>query len=217
MVNYLELERRKILEKALKCVPEIGWTRQALTSAVCDCGYETTLAQRAFPRGVHDLVEFYDREVDRHMCAGAREEDLEQFKIRERIEILVRNRFELVLFRREVVRRTIAYYVNPGQTIAGANALYRTVDAMWRLAGDNATDFNFYTKRMLLAGVYTSTLLYWLEDSSIDHVESWAFLNRRISNVMQIQKARTCFDGLVDRLITFPKPITSESLDQGKN
>ena len=66
--------------------------------------------------------------------------------------------------------------------------LYRTVDAIWYAAGDNATDFNFYTKRALLAGVYSSTVLYWLNDKSAGCADSWSFLDRRIDEVMQVPK-----------------------------
>lgn len=216
MANYLELERCEILERALKYVPDVGWTRHALTSAAYDGGYEISMAQRAFPRGMHDLVKFYCTEVDRYMCAGVTEEGLKRFRIRERIEILVRGRLELPLFRPEIVRKTLAYYSNPGQTGSGVNALYRTIDAMWRLAGDDSTDFNFYTKRILLAGVYTSTLLYWLDDTSTGHIESWAFLNRRISNVMKIQKTRAHIDRLASRLIPSSKPVASGNPDQSQ-
>jgi ubiquinone biosynthesis protein COQ9 len=63
------------------------------------------------------------------------------------------------------------------------------VDAIWRAAGDTATDWNFYTKRGLLAGVFSSTVLCWLDDTSEDHAETWAFLDRRIADVMRVPKA----------------------------
>jgi ubiquinone biosynthesis protein COQ9 len=56
--------------------------------------------------------------------------------------------------------------------------LYRTVDAIWYAAGDTSTDFNFYTKRATLAGVYSSTLLYWLNDRSEGSEATWSFLDR---------------------------------------
>jgi ubiquinone biosynthesis protein COQ9 len=65
---------------------------------------------------------------------------------------------------------------------------YRTVDEIWRLAGDTATDWNFYSKRILLSGVYTSTLLYWLGDKSKNSESSWSFLNNRLTEVSQFGK-----------------------------
>ncbi|WP_374298103.1 COQ9 family protein, partial [Sphingomonas sp.] len=82
--------------------------------------------------------------------------------------------------------------------------LYRTVDAIWYAAGDNATDFNFYTKRGLLAGVYSATLLYWLNDRSQDCADTWAFLDRRIEEVMQVPKLLGRLGSLTERL---PNPF----------
>ena len=84
-----------------------------------------------------------------------------------------------------------------------ARCLYRTVDAIWVAAGDTATDWNFYSKRAMLAGVYSTTLLHWLDDRSEDLSESWAFLDRRIENVMQIPKLTGRLKSLADNV---PKP-----------
>ncbi|MEQ8502258.1 MAG: COQ9 family protein, partial [Sneathiellaceae bacterium] len=91
---------------------------------------------------------------------------------------------------REAVRRALGRQAAPDQALTSVLGLYRTVDAMWYAAGDTATDWNFYTKRALLAGVYASTLLYWLQDQSEDFAATWAFLDRRVENVMAIQKLR---------------------------
>ena len=91
---------------------------------------------------------------------------------------------------REAVRRAIAFYAMPWNAAAGLSALYATVDAMWKCAGDTSTDYNFYTKRLLLSGVLTSTVRVWLEDTSADLAETESFLRHRIENVMQIEKAK---------------------------
>ena len=66
--------------------------------------------------------------------------------------------------------------------------LYATVNAIWYYAGDTSTDYNFYTKRALLAWVYSSTFLYWLQDDSEDHHKTWMFLDRRIEEVLTLPK-----------------------------
>ena len=59
---------------------------------------------------------------------------------------------------------------------------------MWRLAGDTATDYNHYTKRLTLSAVYTSTLLAWLDDDSEGFADTAAFLDRRLDDVMRFEK-----------------------------
>ena len=85
---------------------------------------------------------------------------------------------------------------------AGA-ALWRSVDLMWAMAGDRAVDSSYYTKRSLLLAVWTTTFFYWLEDHSVGLRNSWAFLERRIDNVMQIGKIRSQVEGLFKGLNRF--------------
>jgi ubiquinone biosynthesis protein COQ9 len=113
-----------------------------------------------------------------------------ELKIRERIKVAVRARIEQTVGGRESVRRGLAMLALPPNGPLGLKLLYRTVDAIWYAAGDTSTDFNFYTKRAMLAGVYSSTLLYWLNDRSGDSEATWAFLDRRIDNVMRFEKLK---------------------------
>jgi ubiquinone biosynthesis protein COQ9 len=216
MAAHLENEQRALLEAALTHVPFEGWSRRALAAATRDCGYEPSRARRAFPRGIGDLVDFFAAEADHRMLAALASYDLGAMRIRERIAKAARCRLELLAPHREAVRYAIAFCAQPGRAPAGLAALYRTVDAMWRAAGDTATDFNFYTKRILLSGVYTTTLLYWLDDRSSGSADSWAFLDRRITNVMEIQKARGRLEGLVGRLMPLSQPARSGHPGRGK-
>jgi ubiquinone biosynthesis protein COQ9 len=72
---------------------------------------------------------------------------------------------------------------------------WRLADLMWRLAGDTATDFNHYTKRLTLSAVYTSTLLAWLDDDSEGFAETAAFLDRRLGDVMRFEKWKADWRG----------------------
>jgi len=71
---------------------------------------------------------------------------------------------------------------------------------MWHGIGDTSVDFNFYSKRALLAGVVSSTVLFWLQDESDDFSATWAFLDRRIEDVMKIQKTKAQLGNLVEKL-----------------
>ena len=120
------------------------------------------------------------------MLDGLAERDLAAMKVRARIAAAVRLRLELLEPHREAVRRGLAFFALPPNAAVGLKCLYRTVDAIWYAAGDRATDYNFYTKRLLLAGVYSSTLLFWLDDASEGREATWAFLERRIAEVLKV-------------------------------
>ncbi len=195
--------KRRVLDIALDAVPFDGWSVAVLRQAAARAELSESQTTRLFPRGVRDLVALHLEEVDAGMLAALRHRDLEALKVRDRIATAVRVRLELLVPRREVVRRTLAYLALPGHGRLAAGGLARTVDRIWRAAGDQATDFNFYTKRGLLAGVYAATVLYWLDDDSEDNADTWAFLERRIGDVMRIEKAR---GRLGERLACLPSP-----------
>ncbi|NKB50386.1 MAG: COQ9 family protein [Alphaproteobacteria bacterium] len=181
-------ERRAILAKALEHVPFDGWSDRSLRQGAADAGFDDTLLRRAFPGGPADAIEFWSAETDREMVAALAEQDIGALKIRERIGAGVRWRLESLAPHREAVRRALSHLGQPQHAALGLRCLYRTVDEMWHAAGDTATDFNFYSKRGLLAGVYTSTVLFWLDDESDDHAATWLFLDRRIADAMRIPK-----------------------------
>ena len=180
----------KILDAALLHVPFDGFSIRSLNAAVKDAGIDGGLLALAFPRGGIDLARSYSRRCDKRMLEALEASDLKSLKIRERIATAIRTRLSLASSEREVVRRLVQTFALPHHLADGLEALYQTVDAMWQAAGDSATDFNFYTKRMTLAAVYSATVLTWLNDTSEDCVQSWAFLDRRIEDVMRIEAAK---------------------------
>lgn len=188
--------KRKLLAAALAHVVFDGWSRALLARTAEEAGIAAGEAARAFPGGAIDMVEFWIRETDQRMLEKLARADMTRLKIRERIHRAVLARLEPLASHREALRRALALLALPQHAPKGLASLYRTVDAIWNAAGDTSTDWNFYSKRFLLAGVYSSTLLFWLDDRSEDFRDTRAFLDRRISDVMQIQKLR----GWVDRL-----------------
>jgi len=179
-----------ILQKALPLVPFEGWSQQTLAMAAEQAGYKKTDVIRVFPGGAINAVEFFIAQADTEMLEALQTYHLENMKIRERIATAIRVRLEALAPHREAVRRALVLEAMPFYCHRALKSLYTTVDAIWVAAGDSSTDFNFYTKRLLLAGVYSSTLLYWLDDKSPRFEGTWAFLDRRIADVMTIEKAK---------------------------
>ncbi len=186
----LESLKDRMAEAALMHAAFDGWTEQTVRAAARDAGASDLDVYRAFPGGVEDLLDHHLLMADRHMVEGILSLDLDQMKIREKITRAIRLRLEAAAPHKEAVRRGFNHLELPHRGARASRALGRTVALIWRAIGDTSTDFNFYTKRTLLAGVYMSTLLYWLNDQSEEHAATWAFLDRRIANVMQIEKAK---------------------------
>ncbi|MFC7333535.1 COQ9 family protein [Rhodocista pekingensis] len=208
--DELTARRDAILLGMLPDVPFDGWTLSAMRRGAEAAGYEPEAAPASFPGGVIQVVEHFSTWADRQMMERLAEANLPALKIRDRITLAVRTRLELLAPYKEAVRRSVAVLALPQNAGAGPRLLYRTVDAMWAAAGDRSTDHNFYTKRLLLAGVQTSTVLYWLEDRSEDDAATWAFLDRRIANVMTLGQGLSKagnLGGLGKVLDAFPSPV----------
>jgi len=199
----LETLRDNLLKATLPHVPFDGWTKAALLHGAADAGISSADAMRAFPDGARDMIPWHSRLADRVMMQQLQALDLPSMRIRDRIAAAVRVRLQQNEADREAIRRAMTFMAMPQNAALSTQSLYRTVDDMWFAAGDTATDWNFYTKRLLLAGVYSSTLLYWLNDQSEDHADTWAFLDRRIENVMQVPKLTKRFSGVVEKVAGF--------------
>jgi ubiquinone biosynthesis protein COQ9 len=158
----------------------------------------------AFPGGVAELLDYYHRVADSRMLVRLSETDLQAMRVRDRIAIALRTRLEQNIAHREAIRAACAFLAMPQNLPLGARCMYRTVDVIWYAAGDRSTDYNFYTKRGLLAGVYGTTVLFWLNDKSEGQEATWEFLDRRITEVMSLPKALAGVSRLIDRL---PNPL----------
>ncbi len=184
--GQLAEQRRSLLEAMLRHVPFDGWTWTAMDAAARDLGLDPGTAQRLYPGGPQEVVHAFSSGADRQMLESLEGLDLGSMKVREKIAAGVRARLDAIAAHREAARSGLTFFALPQNAAVGLACLYRTVDAIWYAAGDKATDYNFYTKRALLAGVYSSTLLFWLNDKSEDYAATWAFLDRRISEVLKV-------------------------------
>lgn len=183
-------KKHKILQSMLPEVPFDGWTEAAYARALKTAGMSRGEADLLLPQGVRDVVELFGSMADDAMTARVRDEPgFSRLRVRDQITLAVRARLEVLSPYRESVRRMLFWYALPQHLPLGFKRLYKTVDLIWRLAGDTSTDFNFYTKRTLLAGVLKTTTLFWLDDESEDCEASWAFLDRRIAEVLKLGKS----------------------------
>jgi len=182
--------REEVLAAIHVHVPFDGWGEASWRKAAKDLGVPLGFIKMAFPGGAAEMVEAHLKALDQAMLAALKKKNLEKMKIRERIEAAVLTRLALNEKNREAVRRTLGFLALPGNAALSARCLWRTADAMWVAAGDTATDYNHYTKRIILSAVYSSTLLVWLNDTSKGMKDTKAFLARRIEDVMRFEKVK---------------------------
>lgn len=189
-------------ELRLALAPEVaasaifdGWSDAALLHAADMAGADPDVVRLAYPGGAMDMIEAWIDTIDVQMAEALPAEKLATMKIRERIRALVQFRLDAVEGLEEAVRRAMAVMAQPQYATRGLKIGWRSADKMWRLAGDTATDYNHYTKRAILAGIYSATLAVFIDDESEGKQATRAFLDRRIDGVMKFEKFKARFTG----------------------
>ncbi|HTV46676.1 MAG TPA: COQ9 family protein [Stellaceae bacterium] len=199
-----EAQREALIAAMLPDVAFDGWSRAALRTAARRHGMPASEALALFPGGAADLVAAFSHRTDRQMLDRFEAAAIDGLRVAERIAVAIGIRFEVLSPWREAVRRSLSILAMPQHTPLALRLTYRTVDAMWYAAGDTATDFSFYSKRLSLAAVYATAVLYWLDDRSEDFAETRAFVERRLAGAAGIRRIRRDLEAIIERM---PNPL----------
>ncbi len=176
----------RILLTALPDVPFDGWTEDLLSRTAQKLTLSEKDMHKHFPDGVINLVCYFSTWADDAMLAKLPQKSWDKMRIRDRITTGVQTRLDILAPYKQAVSSSLSFLAPPPRNLFLPKMVWRTADVLWRKAGDTATDYNYYTKRILLSGVITSTTLYWLNDDSDNHEKTRDFLDRRIDNVLKI-------------------------------
>ncbi len=193
--NHIAEARAALVSAALDHVMFDGWGPGTLAAAVEDSGVDPTLAKQVCPRGALDLAVAFHRRGDSAMVTAMEASKLGEMRYRDRIAQGVRLRLEAVAADREAVRRGVALFALPQHAGEGASLIWGTCGLIWKTLGDSSEDINWYSKRATLSGVYSATLLFWLGDNSEGFADTWAFLDRRIDDVMRFESFKAKMRG----------------------
>lgn len=180
--------RAQLVTAAIAHVPFDGWSHKTLSLAAADCGLADTQWHHYFPGGLDEVFELYGARADDEMVSAYHALDQVPVPVHLKIRTLILLRLHQARGHSETVRRSLGFLAQPQHAALATKMLYRTVDAIWRATGDTTTDYNFYTKRVTLAAVYSATILAFLADDTEDLAKTQAFLDRRLKDVSRIPK-----------------------------
>jgi ubiquinone biosynthesis protein COQ9 len=181
--------KNDLLDAALVHVPFDGWNEAMVIAAAQDVGATSDQVAALFPRGAIDMAAAFHKRGDHLMLDRLDSADLATMRYSERVAAAVRFRLEVVE-NKDVVRRGSALFSLPQHAPEGAQLIWGTADQIWLALGDTSDDINWYSKRAILSGVYASSVLFWLGDNSLDQAATWAFVDRRIADVMRFEQAK---------------------------
>ena len=182
--------RDAALAAMLPHVADLGWSHAALRLGLVDIGADPLDAEVLFAGGTAEWVEAWIDLEDRRMAAAMAEHDLAALGLPGRGRLAVALRLGGMRPHRAAVRRAVGVLALPGMARTATRALARTVDAIWFAAGDRSADWAWYSKRAILAAIYTSTLLFWLHEDGEDDAATLAFLDRRLADHARFHRAQ---------------------------
>jgi ubiquinone biosynthesis protein COQ9 len=178
----------RILFETLKDVPFDGWSWSVVESAAEKAGFQKEMAGAVFPDRLSGVLRHFSDWADREMLKALEDVNIEELRVRDRIRKAVLARIEILEPYKESVKAAAGYWFRPFRKIDAGRVIWQTADKIWIWAGDEAKDYNHYTKRALLAGVMSSTMLAWFNDHTDNSQQTMDFLDRRIDNVMGLGK-----------------------------
>jgi ubiquinone biosynthesis protein COQ9 len=182
-----------------------GWKEAAVDSAAAALDIDPAVARLAFPKDQVGMISAYVEAVDAALAEAFPAETVAAMRISQRIRALLLKRYEIMTPAREALRRALSILALPQNISVAVRLGWRSSDAMWRLAGDTATDLNHYSKRAILSSIDAATLLVWIDDDSERQADTVDFLDRRLSGVARFEKAKAKWTGSADRRPSFAR------------
>ncbi len=182
-----------------------GWKEAAVDSAAAALDIDPAVARLAFPKDQVGMISAYVEAVDAALAEAFPAEIVAAMRISQRIRALLLKRYEIMTPAREALRRALSILALPQNISVAVRLGWRSSDAMWRLAGDTATDLNHYSKRAILSSIDAATLLVWIDDDSEGQADTADFLDRRLSGVARFEKAKAKWTGSADRRPSFAR------------
>jgi len=184
-IDWAEETEARLLSAVLAHAPRLGWTSRAMAAGARDIGISVAEAELLLPHGPRDLAALLARRHDLRTLDALEAVDPASLKVRERIRTGALKRCEAAMEDEPATRRWAGFLALPPHVPLATRLVWASADVLWRWAGDTATDENHYSKRLLLAGILTSTLAVRLAS---DKFTAAAHLDTRIDAVMAFER-----------------------------
>jgi ubiquinone biosynthesis protein COQ9 len=200
-MSLVDAEQAAALDAMLHLVPLYGWTTRALAESSKQGGEAESDAAWRFPGGAPEMIEtFFALSLDRAITR-ATPTIASEMRLGKRVRALVAALLAELGVHKDATRRAIAWLILPRQAALSARLMATLVDGIWHAAGDQSSDFSWYTKRASLGAIMLPTLLFWLNDIDFDSEGTLAFLDRRLDGLAAIGRTRARVRKLCEGII----------------
>jgi len=188
--------RNLILGEAKSHVIRHGWNKDLFLYISKSSKFKYEELNALFPNGYKSLLQIYLNQINEQMTKESKSMNLIRLKVHERIRALIITRLQIMVKEKKLISKTFIHLALPGNYKFAFKNLYKAVDQIWFLAGDNSTDFNFYSKRLILGSIYTITLMHFINNDNLD--ETIKILNKQLKKVSKIPNLKNKIKGALD-------------------
>ena len=179
-----QVQKNRFLKDFLVVSSKDGWNLNVFNKVKKKLKYSSTLINKLFPKKLEDLILFYNVAINQELSKIYKKRKFDKKKgIRISILNAVKTRFELMEKNKETIKKSLLLFSNPSYQILSSKLIYNTVDHIWKLIGDKSSDYNFYTKRAILASIYSFAIFIWINDRSKNLDKTFNFLEKSIMNM----------------------------------
>jgi ubiquinone biosynthesis protein COQ9 len=204
--NYLLKKRQEVLKFAKAFVSKKGLTKNCLENISKKYGLNTDETDLLFPQGNIDLIKFALEQLNNDLEVNCRQIDLIRLPIHKRIRKVLLSKISLMNKDKPFYRSIFLNLLIPKKNFSLSSQLYNSVDQLWFIAGDSSTDFNFYTKRLILSGIYSRVMLFFFNNNNQEELENILDESlKRVSKIPEIKSKLKIFKEYLPKIANFVK------------
>jgi ubiquinone biosynthesis protein COQ9 len=189
-MQNIEQIKSNYVDLCLKNVVFDGWNESTFVKAAKQLNQPENYGYILFPAGIIDVANYFNRQIDTALVTELAHHDLANTRIKDKIHLAIFTRIKLLNPHKAAIRRMIGLYTMPHNIMQGAGSCWNVADIIWQTLMDKSVDINYYTKRIITCSVYSSTIMFWLEDRSIGNIDTFNFLTRKINDALKIGKIK---------------------------
>ncbi len=204
--KYLLNKRVKILKFAKNIVAEEGLTTKTLKNISKKYNLDIYELNLLFPDGKNDLLKFALEQLNIDLENYCKKLDLIRLPIHKRIRKILLSKIYIMDKEKKFYRKIFLNLLIPKKNFSLPIKLYKSVDQIWFIAGDTSVDFNFYTKRLILAGIYLRVILFFFNNNNQNMLENLLDSSlKRVSKIPELKTKLNIFKDYLPMAVKFLK------------
>ena len=204
--NYLLKKRLEVLKYAKIFISEKGLNKNSLENISKKYGLNINEIELLFPEGNIDLIKFTLEQLNKELEEYCKKIDLIRLPVHKRIKKVLLSKISLMNKNKLFYRSIFLNLLIPKKNFSLSSQLYNSVDQIWFIAGDSSTDFNCYTKRLILSGIYSRIILFFFNNNNQKELENILDESlKRVSKIPEIKSKLKIFKDYLPKIANFVK------------